>query len=132
MSESTTPPMQMSLYDINKQLVEGMENLTEEQLDMAVNTIVHYLSENPSHYYMLLGKENDYYTVYRITDKILTDESYKKMALDLIDLIKNDFYDIKVIESDTNGAIAFWMKMNKQKEISCYYLFAYEAGVIEV
>ena len=117
-----------NLYEINQQLVDKLEPLTEEQLNNVLNAIKEWFdySYDTHDYYMLLCNEMKDYTVFKRTDDGENLESVLKECL-----INRG----TVLAIDEEGAAAAWEIWIRNKEdgiCHCYYLFPYDEGVIEV
>lgn len=125
--------MEVSLYWMNQKLISGMPELTMEQRRAIGETLIpDWLSRYEDNYYMLLCKELSYYTVFHF------DRPFEKEGQDF-DRFWNEMQEvldsvilIKVVEEDTNGAIAVWGEWLGDGEIHCFYLFPYSQGVVEV
>ena len=60
--EKTTKISLGTMYDINKDLVSKINDLTKEQLEEKKNLVIEFLENTDNHYYMLL--EYIYYLLY--------------------------------------------------------------------
>ena len=111
----------MGLYDINKQIILQLPDLTD--FTLASEVIKNFNTYWHNVYYMLYGKEISYFTVFKIKEPILFD-------YEVIDVIKN-IGPVKAIDLTENGdAIEIWIIYNN--EPTCLYLFPYDTGIVQV
>ena len=115
----------ITMYDINKQIINQMPVLTDEQIAEAKLSLIHCIKETENEYYMLLCKEISYYTLFHIVDYLTEPNIYDE----IIDCVQN-LGDIKSIELIDNSVIEIWFQP-KDDEAKVMYFFAYDAGVIE-
>lgn len=124
-----------NLYDMNKKLVEQYEKkMSEKTLKKITNkTIIPFFTRmlDNHKYFMLLCNDAKDYTVFNILE--LTDNSKNIITQELIDCFKTrgDVYSIEEAHQDKN-ALEIWIKSFADSEMRCYYLFAYDFGVIEI
>lgn len=142
----------MSLYELNQSAISSLPILNEDEVRKCAAKILKWLNNNADKYYMLLCHELHYYTLFHITTSRLRNDyaiivsrgAQKILTDELIDVLLN-LGDIRVIEEDTNGAMAIWssfkpehydMLSDEAKEeankVHCFYLFPYGGGVIEI
>lgn len=124
-----------NLYDMNKKLVEQYEKkMSEKTLKKIANkTIIPFFTRmlDNHKYFMLLCNDAKDYTVFNILE--LTDNSKNIITQELIDCFKarGSIYSIEEAHQDKN-ALEIWIKSFADSEMRCYYLFAYDFGVIEI
>lgn len=117
--------IEMSLYDMNKQLIIQLPNL-EHSVAYQQKKILfeNFLEQTQNKYYMLYGKEISYFTLF-VRD-VYSEESMEDVVLECIENIG----PIKSIEyTETKDAIEIWV-MNNIDEVTCLYLFPYDQGVV--
>lgn len=116
-------------YDINKTLVEKYEKeLTQDELNMKIIDVEMYLEKWEDNYFMLLCKERSDYTIFHVKNHT---DSLNEMSLVLIEECLKNRGIIKSIEkTEDEYAIEIWLSI--EGESFAYYLFPYEAAVIEV
>ena len=117
--------LQMNLYDLNKQIMSQMPTLDEEGVDRALMTIMAYMKNTENKYYMLLCREENYYTLFNISTTIT--EPY---ACEEVLACAGDLGVVKSVEVNDNGAVEIWVQLD-QGEARVMYLFPYDGGVIE-
>jgi hypothetical protein len=126
--------------------------LNEDGVRKCAAKILKWLNDNVDKYYMLLCPELHYYTLFHVTtsrlrndDTIIVSRGAQKTLTDeLIDVLLN-LGDVRVIEEDTNGAMAIWSSFEPEHydslsddakeeadKVHCFYLFPYGGGVIEI
>lgn len=127
----------ISLYELNKQIVCTLPEYGEAQYEEAQQAIAEWLSQNPDPYYMLLSNEINYYTVFHLKSPefyIGTEPDWNKVAAEIISIIKEFERPVYVVEVDNNGVISVWVKWFEEEEkyATCFYLFPYGRGVVEI
>lgn len=114
----------MNLYDVNKQLVNQLTALNDEDLNERKEIIKNYLIEQGNQFYMLLCKDISYYTLFDTTD-----ETGPRAADEVVECIKC-VGEIKSIEENEDGAIEIWICASPKGPM-VMYLFPYDVGVIK-
>ena len=113
--------IEMGLYDMNKQIIEQLSDLTDWA--RAEDVLTHFESECRNQYYMMYGKEISYFTVFHIKERMA-------FAREVIDCIKN-VGTVKAIDlTEMADAVEIWVMYNN--EPTCLYLFPYDMGIVEV
>lgn len=118
----------MNVYDLNKAGYTSLPNLSEDELDAALDIIVQYLTTFDSNYYMLLNHDNRYFTLF--TYKDFNNHDYYKMAQEIMDIAKG-LGSIKSIERN-GGLIEFWIMGALDEDCKMYAFFDYAIGVVDV
>ena len=115
----------LSLYDLNKNIINQLPSLTKEQIFEKKDLIEKYRHNTKNIFHMLLCRDYKYYTIFvekendefhNLSDAVLT------IALEL--------GDVYSIEETKNGAIEIWIKPTGEEEPYVFYLFPYDAGVV--
>ena len=120
--------LNMNLYDLNKSVIKQLPDYTKEQLTEAAKTIDAFINDNTpsSTFYMLLGREINYYTVFM---RCFNENSDETVGEALISCLEHFNAPVKSIESTKNGdAIEIWV-MNDD-EPTVMYFFTYNEGVV--
>lgn len=113
--------IEMGLYDMNKQIIEQLSDLTDWA--HAEDVLTHFEGEWRNQYYMMYGKEISYFTVFHIKERIA-------FASEVIDCVKN-VGTVKAIDlTEMADAVEIWVMYNN--EPTCLYLFPYDMGIVEV
>ena len=113
--------LNMSMYELNKCVVRQLPSMTEEQLAAAGDLIDSFQKENK--YFMLLGKDLDYYTIFQTKENM-----EETMGEAVIDCLSN-LGDIKAIDlTPEEQTIEIWITQNSEAYV--LYLFNYDEGVI--
>ena len=116
--------LNLSLYDLNKQIIAQLPILSDEELSNK-KTVINQLHEKfNNEYYMLYGKEISYFTLFKIANsKFFGDEVIECL---------NNVGDVKCIDMTEPGdAIEIWIQSDMQ-EVTCLYLFPYDTGLVVV
>ena len=112
---------EMGLYDMNKQIISQMPNLTD--WDRVETTLLDFDKKWHNDYYMLYGKEISYFTVFRVKES-------SAFGREVIDVIKN-VGAVKAIDPTENAdAMEVWVIY--EGEPTCLYLFPYDSGIVQV
>ena len=114
----------MTLYDLNKQLVNQLPTLTKEQLQEKYFLIDEFGKGKT--WCMLLAKYIGYYTIFHHIPKD-DEESFASAVIDCCLYQGN----IKSIDwaNDSQSMIEIWITIDEESYV--FYLFDYEMGVIE-
>lgn len=126
-----------TLYDMNKQLVENVDQvLSKEALKKVLKKEVYpYFekkhSQDNNKYFMLLCHEERDYTVFNLLSKDAVFNCNIIIA-ELTECLQNrgDIYSIEI--TPDKEALEIWLKLIEDKEMHCYYLFPYDNAVIEI
>lgn len=128
---------QMTLYDLNKQMVKSLSPMDEESKQAFINNIFNsYIANRPNKYYMLLCKELSYFTVFH-QDEDNTDNFAETVHQLLSD--KGVIITAGWDNEEMQTGIEYWVSIRTPvennpdfKDVYCFYLFKYDAGVVEV
>ena len=127
--EKDTAKPQMTLYDLNKAIVAQLPLLTDEQL-LEKGLLITENTKN-SLYYMLLGREINYYTIFEQWNPSFLSSDFSNMGEAVITCLQDigDVVDIDFIE--TTRAFEIWVRTKEQDNI-CLYLFDCEQMIVIV
>ena len=116
-----------TLYDFNKAAMEHEKPLDQIALGVETTKVIADLFEKGlNHYYMLLCRERNDYTIFFINEE-KKDNLYKKMMNTL-----NNRGKILSIDKQPDGAYEIWIKDEFENNgIFVYYLFNYDIGVVD-
>lgn len=117
--------LSMSLYELNKTIIDQLPALTNEQLTKYKVEINQFVRDTNNSYYMLLCNELHYYTIFA-TASVL--ENVQKLGTIIIDLFKESEKIIVSIEKESDH-YEIWAK--NQTDTNVYMLFPYDKGVIK-
>lgn len=121
---STTFQTGMNLYDFNKNIMIQMDPINEEELNKLMSSI-NEISEYGM-YYMLLCKDYNYYTIFhKNIPPIISTGSVASMVI----ILCQELGSIVGWEKNSDNAIEIWI--NIDNESYCFYLFQYDAGIVE-
>ena len=118
----------VSLYDMNKQIISQLPTLNEEGIKEAKQIIKDYVysKEHEDDYYMLLCHELKYFTVFTNDLECSPDEVIENVIIDCL----NSVGEIKSIEpTEDKEAIEIWIT---EPEGNTYvmYFFDYGRGIV--
>lgn len=115
----------MSLYEMNRQLINQLPDYNEEAWGGAEEILKEYLEKHPNSYYMMYGRELNYFTVFH-------KEEGAEFA-NLFGAIKTCLDSVGGVRSfdfDGEAAIEIWVKPEVASTVTCLYLFPYDDGVV--
>lgn len=116
--------IEMSLYDLNKDIVRQLPTLTHKELENKAEIINQFGYKTDNEYYMMYGKEISYFTVLHLGFPHL----FGKEVIDCLSYVG----EVKSIGLTADkDAVEIWV-MKDENEATCLYLFPYDIGVIEV
>ena len=115
----------MNMYDINKQIIAQLSPIDEEDMVVVKREIIRkYCDQMKAEYYMLLCRDINYYTVFRMDIK-LADETIEDVLVDCANYIGA----IKSIGfTEDEQALELWM--TNEEDTYAAYFFPYDQGVI--
>jgi hypothetical protein len=116
----------MTTYDLNKQIIGQMDVLDAEGLTAAANTLTTYAKASDNIYHMLLCRDINYYTIFKIDILNEEVEGFGEVVLDCA----TDIGAIKSVDNTEDGAIEIWVHPVDNEPV-VMYLFPYDAGVVE-
>lgn len=121
--------VQMSLYDMNKQIIKQLGDLSEEQIEAVLNIFEEYSSIAKQEYYLLYGKEISYFTLFHYDE--FGEGSHGGFGELVIECLTNigPIYSISLTEA--KDAIEIWVLPEGSEDVTCLYLFGYDSGVVE-
>lgn len=118
--------LSLSLFDLNAQAIANLPAMSDEALMDIKEQIDIYASTCHNAYYMLMCKEQSYYTILHYIPEIMTD--FTSLGEAVITLAK-ELGEIKDIYPNAdNTDFDIWVKVND--DMWCMHLFAYDAGVV--
>ena len=115
----------MSMYNINKQIIAQLPPIDEADMVAVKREIIRkYCDQMKAEYYMLLCRDINYYTVFRMDIK-LADETIEDVLVDCANYIGA----IKSIGfTEDEQALELWM--TNEEDTYAAYFFPYDQGVI--
>ncbi len=114
----------MTLYEVNKMAYQNIPPITDIQAMQ--RTVMNFLNNYKSRFYMLLNNENHYYTIF-----VWKHNNNEKKACKLIVEIATELGPIKdIVQNDDTQALEFWIDYNGEPTL--FVLFDYAKGVVEI
>ena len=125
----STIDLGMSQYEVNKNLVRQLPDFTAEDFEAAKVIIKDFLPANESEdYFMLLGREINYYTVFHRSN--LFDDTKYSLVDELLACLRLGFDSVRDLHLTADkGALEIWVI--NQDEPAILYFFNYDGGVIQ-
>ena len=115
----------MSLYEMNRQLITQLPDYNEEAWGGAKEIFAAYLSKHVHNYYMLYGRELNYFTVFNKQE-----EGEFDTLFDALKLCLDSVGPVRSFDFDGEAAIEIWIKPEIASAATCLYLFPYDDGVV--
>lgn len=112
----------VSLYDMNKQIIDQLPPLSEQQLTDIIDTLNLWSKANV---YMLYGKEISYFTVLTHSEEDIDFNSFGESIISLLKDISDTIYSIDIIDDDS---VEIWLRYKDNSTV--LYLFNYEGGMV--
>jgi hypothetical protein len=113
-----------TLFDINRQVYNKLEPISEEKLVEGKEAIFNYYASNRGSYFMLLSNENKSYTIFHSKNR----NNDSDIADQVIDVLQS-YGTIKEITWIGDNPVEIWITINEESFV--YYFFNYDTGVIE-
>ena len=126
----------MTLYDMNKNLMENAKSLKGKAFSNKVDKIIRpYFTDKckDSQYFMLLSNDRRYYTVFNLCmGKYFYEDKVNDITEELSSLIRELGDVLSIDKTDDNIALEIWIRAVDEEQVYCHYLFPFDNGVIEV
>lgn len=136
--EEKKPVAQLTMYDMNKDLIKGLKKMTNMEINHALEKVEEWFwqQEATCNHYALLNHDKHYFTIFAVDPKwkLPITAANRKLGTSFIAQVKDiitNYYgdnDIRAIDVDTNGAIEIWGMWDGEPTVA--YLFPYEEGVV--
>lgn len=127
--ENQTPIAQISMYQMNKDLVKGLKKMNNMAINNALEKVAEWFEAHDDLHYVLLNHEKHYYTMFE-RDFGKQEASTKSFIAEVKDVLTKYYgdNDIRAIDVDTNGAVEIWGMWDGEPSVA--YLFPYDEGVV--
>lgn len=116
----------MTQYEMNKMIIGQLNCLTPEEKSKKYELINDWQKKNKATYYAMIGKENNYYTIFK-TGAIHELSNLGEGVLQCLESV-GDTYSIE--ETTAGDAIEIWVKYEDEPIV--IYLFPYDKGVVTI
>lgn len=116
--------VQMSLYDMNKQLIAQLPPM--EDIDKQKEILANFYMGFADNHFMLLCRELNYFTLFEWDPDREEVDKFENLVLECVHDI-GIIHDMQYVNNDT--AVEIWV-MTPAEEMVCMYLFPYDAGVV--
>ena len=123
--DTSNAGVNLSLYEVNKQVIVQLPTLKDVELEAARSTLLHYVNnlEHKDDYYMLLCYDLRYFTMF------VRDQKYEENIVDAIMDCLSYVGEVKSVEESSDGhAIEIWV--TRDNEAFVMYFFDYGRGVV--
>jgi len=139
--EDKTPVAQVSMYQMNKDLVRGLKKMTNMEINKALEAVgdwmVQITQQTETRHFALLNHEKHYYTIFaeRPTYRPIRTSPEESFIHELKDVLTNYYGDhdirsieVEMIDGKPSGAVEIWAMWDGEPTVA--YLFPYEQGVV--
>ena len=121
----------LSLYDLNKQIISQLQPITEDQYAAKIELINEYVKNTQNLHYMLYGKDISYFTIFQ--KNIGYSETGGEAT---VDCLKNVGYIRSIELTENKDAVEIWMDVpdsnDEERLLIIMYLFAYDSAIVPV
>ena len=121
--------VQMSLYDMNKQIIKQLGTPSDEELARQLDLCDEYDTAIKQEYYLLYGKEISYFTLFRFNH--YAEGNYGPLSAMVYECLKNVGTIYNISPTEAKDAVEIWVLPNGEEDVTCMYLFGYDQGVVE-
>ena len=115
----------LTLYDVNKILINNMNPLTKEILQQKENLLNNYFKNANNNYHMLLCKDYNYYTIFA-HNFLTVKPDFANAVLSIVE----ELGPVYSVDATGDGAIEIWIKPEGESNPYAFYLFPYDSGVV--
>ena len=122
---SASGEVSMSLYEMNRQLINQLPDYNEEAWGGAEEILKEYLEKHPNSYYMMYGRELNYFTVFHKEE----DAEFANL-FGAVKTCLDSVGGVRSFDFDGEAAIEIWVKPEAASTVTCLYLFPYDDGVV--
>ena len=124
-TEIENPPtreqLNMTLYDMNKQLAKQMPPFDEARIKAMLESLKEWKQDDVN-LYMLYGKEISYFTLFQ--KHVLAKDNFIQALFECLNSFEG-IYSFEIVDDNT---AEIWVKY--EDDATCMYLFNYDAGVV--
>ena len=125
-TEIENPPtreqLNMTLYDMNKQLAKQMPPFDEARIKAMLESLKEWKQDDVN-LYMLYGKEISYFTLFQ--KQALAKNNFVQAVYACLQDLTDTIYSFEIVDSNS---CEIWI--NYENDATCLYLFNYDAGVV--
>ena len=117
--------IELSLYDLNKDVISQLPAKTEDELKEISQMIFEFHKKTDHSYYMMLCHQQHYYTLFR---KDLLIGEFDNLGVAVVKLIEE--MNAQVLAADEfEDRVEIWLKL-EDGTVDDYILFPYDRGVV--
>lgn len=118
----------IELYELNRSIIEQQGALSADAIAEKLNLINIFADNTKNNFYMLYGREINYFTVFAKHENW----ELETLALAVAECLANIgvIYSIEITAE--KDAIEIWVKDTHQDLLTCMYLFPYDSGIVRI
>ena len=139
--EEKTPVAQVSMFQMNKDLVRGLKKMTNMEINQALEKINDWYTLQAKggevKHFALLNHEKHYFTIFAanpIARSVRMSEN-NSFVKEVKDVLTNHYgdndirsIDLDIIDNEPSGSVEIWAMWDGEPTVA--YLFPYEQGVV--
>lgn len=135
------PIAQVTMYQMNKDLINGLKSMTNMEVNNALDKIADWFEGHTKDKYMLhfalLNHEKHYFTIFACNalKRPVRMTPWQSFRAELKDVLTNHYGDhdlrsieVEMIDGKPSGAVEIWAMWDGEPTVA--YLFPYEQGVV--
>lgn len=129
-AQMTSQGLELNLYELNRNIIEQLPDYEDSQWEGAEKVFGDWLMEQSSTYYMLYGREINYFTIFKKENigesDFATFWDGLKECLTALGAVRS--INVNKLEDGSASSIEIWIKYNDV--VTCMYLFNYDEGIV--
>lgn len=129
-AQMTSQGLELNLYELNRNIIEQLPDYEDSQWEGAEKVFGDWLMEQSSTYYMLYGREINYFTIFKKGNigesDFATFWDGLKECLTALGVVRS--INVNKLEDGSASSIEIWIKYNGV--VTCMYLFNYDEGIV--
>ena len=125
--ESDGEGINMSLYELNKNIISQLPAISKEAMNIAIEVINNYRMDTDNKYYALICRECGYYTMFNTKE---VGGELPDLSTGIIECLANVGEIITINLDENGGAIEIWVRA--RDDVFYFILFGYDQGVVTI
>ena len=122
----------MNLYEFNKIAMANFPDFKEEEFQITAEEFKDWFQRNRANkYFMMLNRENNYYTLFHIQSSLILKDVPTQMFSEICECLATFGTIISMDLTENKDAFEIWVKDNEDQTFM-FLLFPYDVGVIKI
>lgn len=118
----------VELYELNRSIIDQQGALDAATIAEKFNLINTFAEDTKNNFYMLYGREINYFTVFAKHERW----ELETLALAVAECLANIGVIHSIELTAEKDAIEIWVKETHQDLVTCMYLFPYDGGIVRI